>query len=98
MSLLATIRRRALRRGVFGGSRPWLVLGAVAWAIRAVQLAVRPAPERVFVGDLAVGESYVITSRPAPPTRRQRRRGRRAERRAESTATRVRRRSTKHER
>lgn len=83
MSLLAMIRRRGLRRGVFGGSRPWLVLGAVAWALRAVQLAVRPAPERVFVGDLAVGESYVITTRPAPPSRRQRRRRRRAERRAE---------------
>lgn len=86
MNLFAMLRRRAIRRGVLGGSRTWLVIGGLAWALRAVQLAARPSPERVFVGDLKAGESYMITTRPAPPTRRQRRRLRRAERRAERRA------------
>lgn len=89
MSLLASFRRRALRQGLLGGSRTWLLLGGAAWTIRALQWALRPSPERVFRGDLEPGETYVITSRPAPPTRRQRRRMRRADRRDQRRSERL---------
>lgn len=89
MSLLSSLRRRSLRQGVLGGSRTWLVLGGVVWTIKALQWALRPSPERVFRGDLRPGETYVITSRPAPPTRRQRRRIRRADKRGERAARRT---------
>lgn len=82
------LRRRSLRRGVLEGNRAWLVLGGAVWALRALQLALRPAPERVFVGDLRPGETILVSSRSAPLTGRRRRRARRAERRATRRARR----------
>lgn len=73
MSFLSDLRRRALTRGVFGGSRPWLFLGIAAWTLRGLQWALRPSPTTVYRGKLEVGETIVITHDPAPPTRRQRR-------------------------
>lgn len=98
MSILGSLRRQSIRRGVFGGSRAWLVVGGVAWTLRALQVALRSSPERVFKGELEVGQTYIVTSRPAPPTRRQRRRTRRADRKAEKRAERVERRAAKRAR
>ena len=88
MSLLSSLRRRSLRQGVLGGSRTWLAIGGAVWTVKALQWALRPSPERVFRGDLRPGETFVITSRPAPPTRRQRRRQRRSDRRIERSSRR----------
>jgi hypothetical protein len=81
MSLLSDLRRRALTKGVFGGSRPWLLLGIAAWTLRGLQWALRPSPTTVYRGKLEVGETIVITHDPAPPTRRQRRKQRKADKR-----------------
>lgn len=82
------LRRRSLRRGVLEGNRAWLLLGGAVWGLRALQLALRSAPERVFVGDLRPGESILVSSRPAPLSGRRRRRARRAERKATRRARR----------
>jgi len=88
MNLLKMLRGRSLRRGVLEGSRPWLLVGGAVWGLRALQWALRPSPERVFVGDLRPGETIVVSSRPAPLSGRRRRRARRAERRASRRASR----------
>ncbi len=93
MSSLDLLRRRAFNKGVLGGSRVWMAVGAALWTARALRWAVRSSPERVFRGDLRPGETLVISSRPAPPTRRQRRRRRRRERASDRRAVRAERRS-----
>lgn len=83
MSLLSSARRSSLTKGLIGGSRPWLVVGALAWSLKALQWALRPSPTTVYRGRLEVGETVVISHEPAPPTRRQRRRSRKLDRRAD---------------
>lgn len=81
MSLLSEVRRRALLKGLLGGSKPWMILGLVAWTFRALQWALRPAPPTVYQEKLGLGESLILRHQPAPPTRRQRRKSRRTEKR-----------------
>ncbi len=81
MDPLATARRYGIERGLLGNSRLWLVLGVAAWSIKALRWAWKPAPIRVFSGDLAEGESITITQLPPLPSRRRRRRAARRERR-----------------
>lgn len=88
MNPLATARRYGIERGLFGRSRLWLVIGVAAWAIRALRWAWRPAPAKVFGGQLSEGESIVITQLAPRPTRRQRRRSARRERRSSSRSRR----------
>jgi hypothetical protein len=82
MPLLDTARKLGLARGVLGDSRPWLVVAGVAWGIRALQWARRPAPATVLREVLEPGQTLVIRHDPAPPTRRQRRRATRRDRRS----------------
>jgi hypothetical protein len=82
MPLLDTARKLGVARGVFGDSRPWLVVAGVAWGIRALQWARRPAPATVLREVLEPGETLVIRHDPAPPTRRQRRKAKRRDRRS----------------
>jgi len=82
MPLLETARRLGLTRGVFGDSRPWLVIGGVAWGIRALQWASRPSPETVMREVLEPGETIVIRHELAAPTRRQRRKASKAAKKA----------------
>lgn len=89
MPLLETARRMGVTRGVFGDSRPWLVLGGVAWGIRALQWARRPSPETVLREVLEPGETIVIRHEGAPPTRRQRRQRRKSAKAASRRATRT---------
>ncbi len=82
MSILSDLRRRALTKGLFGGSRVWLFLGIAAWTFRALKWALRPDPKTVYKGKLLLGETVVITHEPALPTRRQRRKSKKSERRS----------------
>ena len=82
MGLLGTARRFGLMRGLLGGSRPWLVLGGVAWTFRALQWARRPGPTTLLREELGVGETISIRLDPPEPTRRQRRKAERRRRRA----------------
>lgn len=84
MSVLSDLRRRALTKGLFGGSRVWLFLGIAAWSVRALKWALRPDPKTVYKGRLLVGETIVLTHEPAAPTRRKRRKAKKAERRSRS--------------
>jgi len=95
MSLLSDVRRRALTKGLFGGSRPWLLLGIAAWTFRGLQWALRPEPKVVYRSRLDVGETIVLRNEPAPPTRRQRRKSRKAIRRADHKAERLAKRQAK---
>ncbi|MCD9623061.1 hypothetical protein [Rhabdothermincola salaria] len=88
MPLLDTARRLGLTRGVFGDSRPWLVIGGLAWGLRALQWARRPSPETVMREVLEPGETIVIRHDGAPPTRRQRRKAAKAVKKASRRAER----------
>lgn len=63
--LARTIRYRALRQGLLGGSRPWLVVFVLlrlgAWSRRVTKRG--PMPVR-FSERLAVGEGLVIRHLP----------------------------------
>jgi len=85
MALLDSARRLGLSRGVFGDSRPWLIVGGIAWGIRAVQWAMRPAPQVLVREVLEPGETIVIEHGGPPPGRRERRRTARAQRRRART-------------
>ena len=47
--MVAFVRRRALLRGPFGGSRQWTVLWALLLAVRLVRRLTRDKPEVVPV-------------------------------------------------
>lgn len=74
--MLPMARRRAITDGVFGGSRKWLVLGGLAWALRAYQWASTREPEVVYRAELAPGETLVLARQSPPPTHRQKRKQR----------------------
>lgn len=59
-----TLVRRGIRDGLIGGNGRWLAVGAAAWLVRLL----RRKPDRsVVVEKLRMGESIVVTHRPAPP-------------------------------
>lgn len=89
MSLLSDVRRRALTKGLFGGSRPWLLLGIAAWTVRGLQWALRSEPKIVYRSRLEVGETIVLRNEPPLPTRRKRRKMRKAEKRSIRKAERL---------
>ena len=74
-SLLPTARRRGITDGVFGGNRRWLVLGALAWALRAYQWAATREETVVYAAELKPGETLVL-ARQAPKS--EKKRGRRS--------------------
>jgi len=79
MALLDPIRARAISRGVFGNSRTWLVVGGIAWGIRALSWVRRPNEATLFRQAIEPGETLVITASGPPPTKRQHRRSLKAE-------------------
>lgn len=62
--------RNGIRRGLLGGERRWLVLGASALALQTVIKVVRKRPKVVFSEKLGVGESLVLEHQPPRPRRR----------------------------
>ena len=48
------------REGILGGSRPWLIVGGAALAIRLLQRAAEREPVVVYRQDLPVGETLTI--------------------------------------
>ncbi len=81
MALLDPARKLGLSRGVFGNSRFWLVVGGVAWGVRAVNWARRSQEQTIFRQVIEPGQALVISSSGPPPTRREHRRSLKAERR-----------------
>jgi hypothetical protein len=79
MALLDPLRGNAISKGVLGNSRFWLVVGGLAWLVRAWSWARRPHESTIFRQVLEPGQSLVISSSGAPPSRRVHRRSLRAE-------------------
>lgn len=71
------MRRNALYKGVFGGSRLWMAVGAVLWGRGAMKRVFGKQVEVVSVEKLKRGQAVHIDTF-KPPTRRQRRAARRA--------------------
>lgn len=72
--MLDTARRNGLVDGVLGGNKRWLVLGSVAWGIRAVGWAMAREQRVIYRDRLRPGERLVISERQATPKRRARKR------------------------
>lgn len=66
-------RRRAITEGVFGGNRRWLVLGGLAWALRAYQYASTREPQVVYRAEIRPGETLVFERQEPKKTKRGRR-------------------------
>jgi hypothetical protein len=72
-AVLRRMRNEGIERGLLGGSRLWIVLGALAWTLRALRWALRRDEQVIYQTVLEPGENLVISTR-RPPTRNERRR------------------------
>ena len=61
--MLRSLSTLALSRGLFGGSKPWLVIGGAIGLIRFLQWAVRGEEETVFCEEQP-GETLVLAREP----------------------------------
>jgi len=61
--MLRQLRRASFDRGLLGGSRPWVVVGAVLWAARGLRIATRRQGGVVWRGVLAEGETITVRAR-----------------------------------
>lgn len=61
--MLRQLRRASFDRGLLGGSRPWIVVGAVLWAARGVRIATRRQRGVVWRGALGAGEVISVAAR-----------------------------------
>ncbi len=59
---ISGLRGLALRRGVLGGSRPWMVVAAVLWGARLVRRASSRRPEVVSIERLKPGQTVQVTA------------------------------------
>ena len=58
--LLRLLLRNGLRKGLLGGSRPWLIAGGVAAGIRVLRKIAGSEPKVVYSEKLQPGETVVI--------------------------------------
>jgi hypothetical protein len=75
--VLPIARRRAITDGLFGGNRRWLVLGGLAWALRALQWASTRDEHVVYAAELKPGETLVLSREAPEDVERRRKRKRR---------------------
>jgi len=59
-ALFRLLLRNGFRRGVLGGSRPWLIGFGIAGAVRLIQRIQERESEVVFSEKLEAGETLVI--------------------------------------
>jgi hypothetical protein len=77
LSPSAFLRRSALYKGLFGGSRGWLAVGALLWGPRILRRAFGRSEEVLTVEKLKPGQ-FIRIDTVKPPTRSQRNAARRA--------------------
>lgn len=70
-NILSWALRNGLRRGLMGGSRRWMFVGAVAGVGKLLKIMARTRPEVVYREKLEPGQVMVIDHK-KPPTRRRR--------------------------
>jgi len=80
MALLDPLRSNAISKGVLGNSRFWLVVGGLAWLVRAYSWARRPHEATVFRQVIEPGQTLLISSSGPAPSKRHHRRSLKAER------------------
>ncbi len=51
----------AIRRGLLGGSRPWMTILAVVGVVRLVQRMSGSVPETVYCENLPRGQALIVT-------------------------------------
>lgn len=68
--MLNRLFRVGMRKGLVGGSRPWLVLGGLAGLGKLLGIMARNRPEVVYRGKLEPGQVVVIDHQPAKRSRR----------------------------
>ena len=61
IDVLGRLQSAGIRKGFFGTSRPWLIVGVTAWAIRRARGLVRREEAVVLREPLRPGESLLIT-------------------------------------
>lgn len=71
LSPTALLRRNAIYKGVFGGSRGWMAVGVVLWSPRLFRKYFGKQPEIVATEKLTAGQ-FVRVESIAAPTRKQR--------------------------
>ena len=71
--MLPMARRRAITDGLFGGNKRWMVLGGLAWALRAYQYAASREAEVVYRAEIKPGDTLTLV-RQEPKKGRGRRR------------------------
>ena len=54
------LRRRAMLRGPFGGSKQWTLVWAVLFGLRLIRRVTHREPQVVFCEELRPGESLLI--------------------------------------
>jgi hypothetical protein len=74
--------RGGLYKGLLGGSRPWLWVGAAAWGWNKLANRKVASSALVFSQDVLTGTALEVRVVPPPPTRREVRAGVKAEREA----------------
>jgi hypothetical protein len=77
LSPLAALRRNAITKGVLGGQRGWMAVGAVVWGLRLLRKLLGRTEEVVATEKLEPGQVLCLTAI-APPSRAERRAARRA--------------------
>jgi len=64
--MLRLLTLQALRRGVLGGSKPWLVVGVAVVGFRIARVAVVGRSERIFRHEVQPGETLRLVARREP--------------------------------
>ena len=77
LSPTAALRRNALYKGLFGGSRGWMAVGALVWGPRLMKKALGRTEQVVLTEKLEPGQALRIEAIERP-TRSELRAGRRA--------------------
>ena len=66
LSPAVALRRNAVYKGLLGGSRLWMAVGAVVWAPRFFKRVLGRVPEFVAKEVLAPGQTVCIEAIPPP--------------------------------
>ena len=76
LSPIAALRRNAISKGLLGGRRGWMAIGAVVWGARLLRKLLVRSEEVVAVEKLEPGQVLRLEAI-EPPTRAERRAARR---------------------
>ena len=59
-AIVRLLVRNGLRRGLMGGSRPWLILGGIGATLKILRKLGGNEPEVVYSEELGAGQTLVI--------------------------------------